>query len=125
MSQHSNREMQLLQLVQQRDTLTAQINALLQDIVAGSSSAPIAPARVASAPAVKAPAGKKGKKRGRPVGWRKATSSAAPAPAKAAPAAGAAPKKRGRPVGWRKAAGGVVPELAAAKSKAGAKKKAK
>ena len=121
MSQHSNREMQLLQLVQQRDTLTAQINALLQDIVAGSSSAPAATVSTA-----KASAGKKGKKRGRPVGWRKAAGGVATAPAKkAVPAAGSAPKKRGRPVGWRKAAGGVVPELAAAKNKAGAKKKAK
>ena len=149
MSQHSQPELQLLQLVQQRDNITAQINTLLQAIVGGSTTAnqavvlPVKSAAPAKASSSKKPATPKSavpgaapRKRGRPVGWRKAAGGVvpelakaaaakspaapkAPDAAKAAPAPGAAPRKRGRPVGWRKAAGGVVPALAkAAVSKA-------
>ncbi|MFM7774666.1 MAG: hypothetical protein ACKO9V_07475 [Candidatus Kapaibacterium sp.] len=127
----------LVQLVQQRDELTARINSLLQAIVGASSSGVPTAAPVKTSVAAKAKRASSGaapKKRGRPVGWRKAAGGVVPELAKAAgstpakapasvsktstksavPAAGAAPKKRGRPVGWRKAAGGVVPELAAA-----------
>lgn len=133
-----------MQLVQQRDDLTAQINTLLQAIVGGSTTAaqavvlPVKSAAPVKTSVSEKPAAPKSavpgaapRKRGRPVGWRKAAggvvpelakaavakptvTTKAPAAAKAAPAPGAAPRKRGRPVGWRKAAGGVVPELAKA-----------
>ncbi len=95
MANVTNPELELLSLVKQRDAITAQINGLLQRIVGGAESSP--------APTVKRgrPAKSGAKRRGRPVGWRKA--SAAPAASSATPAVAAAPKKRGRPVGWRKA----------------------